>query len=1264
MHRRAISTVVLAFSLVAALGSASSQAWPQAPAPTAIQSAPHVWADAQEAKQWAAGTLAKLSLEQKIGQMICPDIAAGYMTDNDPRLATWITQAKDLGVGMFVLYGGTPRDVARLLNRLQKEAPIPLLISADFEGGPGQQVTGASEFPGNMGLAAAGSDDLMYRLARIGAIEGRAMGIHLTYTPVVDIAVRPDNPAESVRSFGGDMDLLGRMVRAYTRGYRDGGMLTTAKHFPGRGDAVAIPGVADFVQIDKPAAVYEAQEARAFQQAIDAGVSFIMTEHIAVPSITGGSMLPASVEKKLATTWIREKLGFKGILTTDDLWYAHVVKRFGENEVAVLAVEAGHDIVLKPKDPAGAINAIAAAVRSGRIPQSRIDEAVTKLLELKARLSLHKNRFVDESRVNALVGTPEHLAVVQEAADASLTVLKNDGLLPLAPGRLAGGKVVHIAVQKLDGDPSPAALTTRLAAVVPGLTSFTLRPDLDPAYYEQAWPAIEAADLVIVSLFVQRTRQGDPAPMREADLAFLNRVIAAKPKAVLAMSYGNPQAIRRIENVTAFAVGYGERGWYGNQPVYFDSFIKLLKGELTPSGRLPVRVSDTYPIGAGLVGRPVAPSAPAPQAPRSAGTINPGTLLDEMVDFENLARVPSPFYRSAAATSYSRASRAGGEAWFDNMDRGQYVRTATHDGRQEHVMADLRGPGAVTRFWSANPDWTSTVRFYFDGETQPRLALPLKDLFTGTTPPFDPAFSYISGTGGNLYYPLPYQRSLEITIEENEKPAKFYYEIGYRTYDSNAHVETFNPAKAGEWATTQAHVATLLAAPVSSPAPANAEWRTYKLSVMPGTTAPIPDIAGSMAVYEWSARVLGTHEDGGWTEPHRAHNAYRHLLLEVDFDGQPSIRTPLGEFFGSGPGVNPYSNLFFTVAADGTMTSRLLMGFRSSMRLSLTNEGQATYDVELRLRVGARPFGDRDMYLRAQWDTTTRNNWPPFDWNVLTTSGTGKIVGTVYQIANPVLIWWGEGDQKVFIDGETFPSVFGTGTEDDYGYAYGDNRPFTRPYHAQTRVDGPGSGGHISLNRWYVLDALPYRSGLRFEQEMWHWMPARPTWSHVVYWYAAPGTPGPREFDRASLAPVDLGIRANMLDPQEGEALPHTTTGGTAAKERLANCSEAEHLVWRGAKPGDRLTVTFKAPKAGRYSIELNLAQSPDYGRYSFAVNGEAVPGIVDGYSAKLFWLHPKLGTFSLKKGDNVLTIESVEPNPRAMPGSLFGLDYVFLVRD
>ncbi|MBN1420219.1 MAG: DUF2961 domain-containing protein [Planctomycetes bacterium] len=646
----------------------------------------------------------------------------------------------------------------------------------------------------------------------------------------------------------------------------------------------------------------------------------------------------------------------------------------------------------------------------------------------------------------------------------------------------------------------------------------------------------------------------------------------------------------------------------------------------------------------------------------ASDAIDTKRLLEEMVDLEGLARRPEPSFKQAMASSYSRKSHERGEAWFDNTDVGQYVRTEMKDGRKEHVLADLKGPGAITRFWSANPRERNIARFYFDSEARPRIEAPLRDLFDGKLRPFGPAFSYVSGTGGNLYYPLPYAKSLEITVEEGERPLRLYYEIGHRTYRPGTEVRTFDPAEADAWRDVQARVAEALLHPAPAPAPDGARILTHRWTIPPGESRSLPVERGEEAVYEWSVRVPETRESREWQDPRRAHNAYRFLLLEIRFDGERSIETPLGDFFGSAPGVNPYENVFFTVGEDGRMTSRLLMPFRESMELRLTNAGRIPYPVELALRIGAHAFTDRGYHLRAQWGSLARETWPPFDTTFLDTTGEGKVVGSTYQIANPVLIWWGEGDQKISIDGEAFPSTFGTGTEDDYGYAYGHNRPFVRPYHAQTRVDGPASGGHISLNRWYVLDALPYAKSVRFDQEMWHWMPCRPTWTHVVYWYAKPGAPGPGAIDRSALAPVDLGIREDMLDPLEGESLRREATGGTAATQRLANCSRAEHLFWHGADPGDRLKVFFSVPEAGRYSVELNLCMAPDYGRQRLFVNGKAAEGIFDGYSPKLRWMQPKLGVFDLRAGENVLEVEALEPNPAAVPKNLFGLDYIFLI--
>ncbi len=554
----------------------------------------------EDAAGWAEKTLAGLSLEKKVAQLICTDITGVYLPDDDTLFKKWIKYAGEYGIGGFVIYSGTPYNVAKVLNKLQKEAEIPILISSDFEGGPGQQVTGASEFPGNLGFAATRDESLMYEAAKAMAAEGRAMGIHLSYTPVSDISISPDNPQESVRSFGGDIELNGKLLKAYVRGYSEMGMINTAKHFPGRGDMRAYPAHPGFTYLNKSAEELEENEFRAFKYAIDAGVEYIMTEHIAVPSITGGSELPASVEPKLVKGIIREKLGFKGIITTDDLWYAHVIARFGEEELPIKALEAGHDILLKPKDPVATISSVVKAVKSGKISEAQINESVYKLLYQKALLGLHKNRFVDEGQVGMAVGNSAHKELVNKVADKSMTLLKNVGLLPIRMENFK--KIVHITIQK-DATVQPAAelLNSRITTSFNGVTNYRLKPDTGDQYLSKLENDSKTADLVILSFFVTRDRNGDTSPLSQKDLEIVKRIIAVKPNAVIAMSYGNPFIINKIENVPVFITGYGEGGWYGNQAVYFDSFIRLLKGKISPSGKLPVQINDKYPIGSGLV---------------------------------------------------------------------------------------------------------------------------------------------------------------------------------------------------------------------------------------------------------------------------------------------------------------------------------------------------------------------------------------------------------------------------------------------------------------------------------------------------------------------------------------------------------------------------------------------------------------------------------------------------------------------------------------
>jgi beta-N-acetylhexosaminidase len=550
-----------------------------------------------EAERWAEETLKTLPLEGKVAQMICEQMRGEYIPEDSERFQYWVRLARDYGIGGFVVYGGSPIETAHLLNRLQKEAKLPLLISADFEGGPGQQFAGATEFPGNMALSAAGSEDLAYQEGKVGAREGRAIGIHVTYSPSVDIQTRADNPVMSVRSFGADLEMLGRLAGAYIRGYQENGMLATAKHFPGRGDVELIPGT-EFTINRKPAEQVEREDILAFKKAIDAGVAFVMSEHIAVPSLTNGSDLPASVDRTLATVWLREKLGFTGVLTSDDLWYEKMTKRFGAVKAGILAVQAGHDVLLKPADAIEMIQGVVRSVRSGDIAEARIDQSVRRILYWKARLNLHRNRFVDESRIAAVVGAREHRQVLRAIADQSLTLLINRQFFPTTSQKI--GSIAHVVIQKSDHEPAAVIVADKLKDAFRVNRTIVIRPGADSAQYYEALRAVSVADTVVLSVFSQRTAYKDNGPLRDRDWHLVADIVRIKPRSTVVMSYGNPYVVEGLKDTAAFVVGYGEGGFYGNQTVFADAFIRLLKGEIVPRGKLPVAVSKQFPIGSGL----------------------------------------------------------------------------------------------------------------------------------------------------------------------------------------------------------------------------------------------------------------------------------------------------------------------------------------------------------------------------------------------------------------------------------------------------------------------------------------------------------------------------------------------------------------------------------------------------------------------------------------------------------------------------------------
>jgi beta-N-acetylhexosaminidase len=540
-----------------------------------------------DARLWAKEALSSMSLREKAAQMVCEQMRGSYAAEDSEEFRYWSRLAEEYGIGGFVVYGGSPQETAHLLNRLQKRARIPLLFSADFEGGPGQQFQGASEFPANMALSAIGDERLAYEVGRVGALEGRALGIHLTYSPSVDVQTLPDNPVLGVRSFGSDLDLLSRMTAAYIRGYQENGMLATAKHYPGRGDVAILPD--EFLLNAKPAPQVEAEDLRAFRAAIDAGVAFVMSEHIQIPALTPGSELPASVEPKLASYWLRERLGFQGVLTTDDLWYPKVVKRFGAEKAGVMAVQAGHDILLKPQNAVATIEALVDAVENGEIPIARVDASVEKILYTKARLGLHRDRLVDLERIGTVVGAKAHRDLVRQVAERSLTLLVDRGVFPTTAEKL--GKIVYVSIQKTEGDSAPLVAAQKMKDGLSVQDAFLLGPGVDPARYDAVRAAARNADTVLIALFHQRNVYRDGGVLPERDLALLQSLSAGGARTIV-LSFGNPYLARDLPMVSAYVVGYGEGGFYGNQLVYADAFLRLLRGEIRAEGKTPVAVFE------------------------------------------------------------------------------------------------------------------------------------------------------------------------------------------------------------------------------------------------------------------------------------------------------------------------------------------------------------------------------------------------------------------------------------------------------------------------------------------------------------------------------------------------------------------------------------------------------------------------------------------------------------------------------------------------
>jgi beta-N-acetylhexosaminidase len=544
-------------------------------------------------EKWVWATLSRLTLEEKIGQMVAWRYNGRFVgSDSDYRkgLKDLIVNQK---IGGLIIFAGEVYETAHLTNDLQALAKIPLLIAADFEWGAAMRINGTTLFPPLMALGATGSEDLAYQMGRITAVEGRAMGIHMTYAPVVDVNVNPDNPVISTRSAGENPEDVGRLTAAFVRGCQENGMIATAKHFPGHGDTAldshtllpTIPGGRERL---------EEVELYPFAQAIKAGVQAVMTAHLHVPALDPTPGLPATLSPLIITDLLRKRMGFQGLIVTDSMGMGGITNSFTPQDAALKAVRAGVDMVLLPPDPPGVIEALIKAVSSGEIPVSRVDESVRRILALKARLGLPKDRFADIAQIPQKIASKAHLQQAQLTFEKSITLVKNgDDILPLSPATL----LKKIAVFSLSSDADDyfagSVLTREVRKRLPGAYVFYADAFTGEEFIREAKARAADADVVILALFSSlRTAKGTVDLIaRHVDLV---REMAWAKKNTIVLSFGSPYFLRHFPEVDAYIC------LYRNTVQAQEVAARAIFGEIAIEGRLPVSIPGLFPAGYGI----------------------------------------------------------------------------------------------------------------------------------------------------------------------------------------------------------------------------------------------------------------------------------------------------------------------------------------------------------------------------------------------------------------------------------------------------------------------------------------------------------------------------------------------------------------------------------------------------------------------------------------------------------------------------------------
>jgi beta-N-acetylhexosaminidase len=594
----------------------------------------------KKGERWARESLKKMSLEQKIGQMFMIWARADFMNIASPEYTVLRDAMRKYHIGGFgitvsfedgLLSKTPPLETAMLTNQLQHDSEFPLIFAADFERGLAFRLDEVTNFPHAMAFGATGDPEFAREAGRITAREARAIGVQWNWFPDTDVNSNPENPVINTRSFGEDPKHVSKMATAYIEGAHEFGMLTTAKHFPGHGDTdvdshLAVPSIKG----DK--AHLESVEFPPFEAAIAAGVDAVMVAHVVVPALDSDPNHVATISPVIVTGVLKQRLGFKGLVVTDALNMRALTKLFPEGgsaaagRAAVAAVKAGDDVLILPPDLDGAYNGLLQAVRSGEIPESRIDESVVKILRAKASVGLNKATQVDIDAVNRIVASPASQAKAQEIADEAIALVRdNHRVLPLKatihgtnPPRNSypstaenrASTLVLIFTPDLRSD-AGLALEKEFRARTASVKVMYIDPHNATFLAQQALDAVEQAQVVIAAAYLapQAGAPTNTSVLQNGQGSLLQGIVEKAADKTVVVAMGNPYVAAQLPQVQTYLCTFSDA------EVSEVSAVKAMFGEIPMPGRLPVTIPNIASRGTGLGARPAA----AAQALSSTG---------------------------------------------------------------------------------------------------------------------------------------------------------------------------------------------------------------------------------------------------------------------------------------------------------------------------------------------------------------------------------------------------------------------------------------------------------------------------------------------------------------------------------------------------------------------------------------------------------------------------------------------------------------------